>query len=89
MIYWMFINQEMDPAPNQASAVIQVDHPSLTKDQIKIWGFGFQGDVYFENEQMVWKTSKPMTPDHYMVSLVRFPPATFSTNAQVEGDFED
>lgn len=58
-------------------------------DNSKIWGFGYDGQIIFENGNIVLKTNKGLSKNDYMVALVRFEHNLFNTSSKVEKSFDE
>ena len=53
-----FVNDKMDPSPDKVSLKISLSDGKLNKDNAKVWGFGYDGNVNLENGKIVAKTKK-------------------------------
>lgn len=48
-----FINDDMSPAPDTVSVVIEKDGFNLNADNSKIWAFGYNGEIVFEDGKII------------------------------------
>lgn len=60
-----FVNDSMDPAPDAVSLDLALSEGMLNEDNAKVWGFGYNGDVIFENGKIIAK-SKTFDSSNYM-----------------------
>lgn len=88
-IYWKFINDNMNPAPESATVTVRADDPFHYESE-RIWGFGFRGqlDIPEEGGPIVMTTDAPFTSDSQLILLARFPEGKFATQNRHEGPFE-
>ncbi|CAD2074087.1 hypothetical protein GCM10007358_12010 [Phocicoccus schoeneichii] len=76
-IYWDF-NTFNDLETHRVRMEITSDVP-LTKDNVKFWGFGFDGFLDFEGDTLVWKSNGTLDSRDYAVLLMQFEEGTFNT----------
>lgn len=84
MVYWKFINDSMDPEPDKATIRIKGFEPF--NDQVKMWGFGMEGDINNEDGQIVMESDGDIA---YGVVMLRFPKGYFSTSYKIDKNFKD
>lgn len=87
MVYWGFINDSLDPAPESASVTITSDVP-LNNELNKVWGFGYEGFTEITDNQVRWWTDKPMDSHNYLVGMLKFTGSPYSTAYVRPGSFE-
>lgn len=87
-VFWRFIN-DMTNIPPQNVVVIIESHESFTKDNSNIWAFGYEGDINFENNKIVARSSRPFNNTDYLTILVEFKEDLFQTNSKVNKSFEE
>lgn len=88
IVYWRFINDETNIPPQEVVIVIEAERP-LTNDTEKIWGFGFEGDVNFEDGAVVAYNEKAFDQSNYATILIQFPEDEFRTNDRLDKSFAD
>lgn len=89
MIYWEFITDSIDPAPEKISVTLTSDTESFNADNNRIWGFGYDGTVKFSDDGKIEAKNKAtFTSDNYVTLLIRMPEQTYPTNFQLERDFD-
>ena len=54
-----------------------------------IWGFGYHGDVQFDDHGIVMQTNSRLSQDQSMVLLMRFEPGLFSNPEVIHRSFEE
>ena len=80
VLYWKFINDNMNPAPQQFS--VTVKGFNNYEDTLPIWGYGYNGKVVVENGMIFMSNSenRDFYANEYVVLLVKYPLETFKTN---------
>lgn len=87
---WMFVTDEMKPAPQSAEVSIFANtEDGLPEDSVKAWAFGFKGDVSFEDDGVVVRTTEPMTSEMSMIVMVEIPKGLLHPSMKGEGSFKD
>lgn len=63
---------------NPASLTLTIDGPKpMSAENTKIWGFGFNGEVHFENGVVAGASSGPLSDTNYVTILVQFMDSPF------------
>lgn len=88
ILFWRFINDKMNIPPQHVSVEIEADR-KLSQETEKIWGFGFSGNVDFQQGKIIAKNDVPLTSDDYVTILVKFPQDSFTTEDFVEQSFDE
>lgn len=89
MIYWKFINNELEDAPERASVTIKGVEP-FTSKAYKVWGFGYPGRVDFKDGKIVAQNTSTLQDGQGMILLVGFPKGAYpASNSQVDESFDD
>src|SRR5699024_5887360 len=60
----------------------------ITEKNERIWAFGYEGEIYFNEGKVNSYTEEALTEDDYVTLLIRFPDDTFATNDKINKDFE-
>src|SRR5699024_10067084 len=55
MIFWQFVNSDTNIPPQNVTVTIETDKP-LDDGSERIWAFGFEGDIHFEDGKIVAKS---------------------------------
>lgn len=91
MIYWMFVNPDIQPSPQRVSLTIKSDIEKFSKETHGVWGYGYEGEVFFQDDGSVTLISdKPFETEDYMTTLIQFKDSPYTTDFRVKGKtFED
>lgn len=87
-VFWQFVN-DMTNIPPQNVVVTIESHESFTNDNSNIWAFGYEGEINFENNKIVARSSRPFNNTNYLTILVEFEENFFHTNSKVNKSFEE
>lgn len=84
-IYFNFLN--LDQSVSNSKIIIHSDFP-FSLDNSRIWAFGNNGSINFENGNIVLDSGGYLSQGQYMVALVRFESNIFSTDNQSSSSFD-
>lgn len=84
ILFWQFINKDMLPPPRTASIAIKAYKPF--DDEIRMWGFGMEGEIHNERGAIVMTSSGPVK---YGTVMLRFPKGYFNTSYHIDKSFDD
>lgn len=91
VLYWKFINDNMNPAPRSFS--VTVKGPNYYQDTLDVWGYGNKGYAYVKDGVISMSNAedKYFSSDEYAVLLVKYPSNTFNTDNHISSynTFED
>ncbi len=85
-IYLNFL--DLKQAVGQAKITIHSD-TSFSSKNAKIWSFGYDGRVEFENGSIVLYPTNGLKKSQYMVGLIQFQENLFQTTNQSDQSFDD
>ena len=87
----VFLDQAVNPKPEHAKLTIVAEDTTkvFAKDSCGIWGFRFEGDLWFEHGAIVIETSQPMNNQAALYVMVQFPKGMFEPTTLEEDTFED
>src|SRR5699024_7902984 len=88
ILFWRFVNDRMNVPPENVWIQIEMDRP-MTKETEKIWAFGFEGDIHFDNGKVVAQSEKAFDESNYGTVLIQFPQGTFQTNDILDKSFAE
>lgn len=88
ILFWQFVNDETNTPPKRVTVEIEADDP-LTEDNERIWAFGFEGDVHFEDEKIIARSDSSLDSSNYVTILTEFPDGDFTTNDIIDSTFEE
>lgn len=89
MIYWQFVNDSMEPAPDNMTVTINSDVEDFNYDEHRIWAFGFAGNIDITNGEIVASSSEPLSGSNYATILARIPAGTYPTSFTVDRTFDN
>lgn len=77
---YMFVNPGLVAAPKYALLNITngTGGPEWTEENVKFWGFGFEGESWLEDNTIILETDGQMQYRGSMIALVRFDKGLFS-----------
>lgn len=81
-LLWNFDTFSDIPAENLTVKITGFE--PFTKENIRLWGFGFEGDMQLESETVVWRAKEDIDSSNDVTVLLQFPQGQF--NAQVDVD---
>lgn len=84
-IYFNFLN--LDQSIGSARITIHSDTP-FSLDNARIWAFGNNGSINFENGNIVLDSGGGLSSSQYMVALVRFESNLFNTTNKSSSSFD-
>lgn len=88
MIFWQFVNSDTNIPPQNVTVTIETDKP-LNDGSERIWAFGFEGDIHFEDGTIVAKSNSPLSESDYVTILTEFSNSNFGTNDVIDQTFEE
>lgn len=65
-----FINDQMDPSPENVSVTIEKEGLPLSQDNAKIWAFGYLGDINFEDGNVVAKNNESFNSSNHVTIML-------------------
>ena len=87
---FMFVNDEMIAGPQHAKVTIinATEGAEWTSENVKIWAFGYSGEVYLDDGAIVAETDEAMSRSHHMIVLARFDKGMLSPAVTRDYSFE-
>ena len=85
-IYFSFMPEDMNPSPKSVKITIDSD-AEFTEENAKIWAYGYDGEINFENGNIVMDSDGRLYPSEYMVALVKFEENIFSPTVELNKAF--
>ncbi len=87
MMFWQFLNSKTNIPPKKVTVSIESEKLFNKQDQ-KVWGFGFEGNVEFRDGKVVAESTKPLDSNNYVKILLKLDKGMFLTNDSVNKTFE-
>ena len=86
---FMFINPKMSTFPTDGSITIKMENgTALSAENAGIWAFGFEGQIAFENGNVVAYTEKDLEDDNSMIVMLELEKALLSPATRLDTTFE-
>lgn len=89
-LYWRFVNDRMDPSPENIEIILQSFEP-FTEETVKMWSFGYPGDIRLDKEtgSIIARSNGPLDSRHFATLLLQFPENYFSTDSTLNKTQEE
>lgn len=84
-----FVNNDMDPAPRRVSLSMHSPVIDFSEDNTKIWAFGYNGNINFDNGNIVARSTSEFDSSNHLTTLVEIEKGHFSPNYISNYSFED
>lgn len=89
-VNFRFVNDQMNTTPTHVTVHIRLaDGTPITDEIADVWGFGFQGQVAFENGNIVAHTETPLSAENHVTVLFSLEKGVLSPSRQEAGRFEE
>lgn len=88
VLFWRYVNDQTNIPPAQLTIVIEADK-ALTQEEEQIWGFGFDGDIHFEEGTVIARSNSPLSWEDYATILIRFNDGLFEAKDRLFYTFEE
>ncbi|MBY8909101.1 DUF2207 domain-containing protein [Salinicoccus roseus] len=86
-LYWNFDTFTELPTDNFIMDV--TSEVPLNDEDVRFWGFGFEGDIVAVEDGIRWTAGETLTSDNDVVLLMHFPEGTFNTDVTDDGTLEE
>ena len=87
-IFWRFVNDGANIPPQSVSLIIESDH-DFNDENTNIWAFGYEGNIEFQENEIIAKSSAPFNSYDYLTVLLELEEPLFMSNSYVDIPFED
>lgn len=88
MIYWYFVSDGTNIPPQNVKVEIESDKAFEYGDE-KIWGYGFKGNIEFEDGKIVSESVRPLREKDYVVILTQLQKGTFHPDEKLDQTFKE
>ena len=88
---FMFVNPGLVAAPKHAKVVIvpNFDCPEWTYENVRVWGFGFEGEVSVENGTVIGESTERFQYRSQLIMLVKFAKDIFQPEVTIDKPFSE
>ncbi|WP_236253536.1 DUF2207 domain-containing protein [Carnobacterium sp. CS13] len=86
-LLWNFDTFSDIPAENLTVEITGVE--PFTEENVRFWGFGFEGDLQLEGDTVVWRAEEEVDSSKDVTALLQFPQGLFNTQASVDMTLEE
>ena len=89
-LYFSFVNPGLTAPPQHVKVTLVngTGGPAWTPDNVKVWGFRSQSEIFVEDGAVRAESTEPFSYDSAMTVLVRFDQGLFSPAIDYKKDFE-
>lgn len=84
-----FVNNDMNPAPRRVSLSMHSPVIDFSEDNTKIWAFGYNGNINFDNGNIVARSTSEFDSSNHLTTLVEIEKGHFSPTYISNYSFED
>ncbi|KAF5073706.1 hypothetical protein DSECCO2_188910 [anaerobic digester metagenome] len=89
-VNFRFVNDEMNTTPTDVKIEIRLANGTPISDEIAdVWGFGFAGQVGFQNGGILAYTNTPISKENHVTVLFALDKGILLPSRQEEGTFEE
>ncbi len=89
-VNFRFVGDEMNTTPTDVTVQIRLaDGTPITNEIADVWGFGFVGEVEFENGTIIASTDTPISAQNHVTIMFSFEKGILSPSRQEAGSFEE
>lgn len=86
-LLWNFDTFSDIPAEN---LTVEISGPEpFTEDNVRFWGFGFEGDIELVDDKIVWQADEEVDDSNDVTVLLQFQPGFFNTQVSVDDTLEE
>lgn len=86
---YMFMARDQGSPPAYIQVRIYKDGLGFSDENTRIWAFGFEGEINFEDSVVVARTTEPFTKRSGLIALVGFQKGLFHPALQEDRTFEE
>lgn len=88
VLFWRYVNDGTNIPPERVTIEIETKKTLNAEDE-KIWAFGFDGRINFDDGNVVATSDSPLSSSHYATILIKFADGQFATTDVLPLTFED
>jgi hypothetical protein len=89
-VNFRFVNEGMNTTPTDVKVQIRLaDGAPITDEIADVWGFGFAGEVVFENGSIIARTNTSLSAQDHVTVMFSLDKGILSPSRQESGSFEE
>jgi len=88
VLFWRYVNDGTNIPPEKVTIEVETEK-ELNVDDEKIWAFGFEGEINFDNGKVIAQSDAPLSNNHYATILIKFADGQFATSDIINKTFEE
>lgn len=89
-VNFRFVNDGMNTTPTDVKVeILLADGTPISDENAAVWGFGFPGQVGFENGSILAFTNNPISKENHVTVMFAFNKGILTPSRQEEGTFEE
>lgn len=87
-IYYRLMPPDLTPSPKNVKIVID-SYYKLDNNNSKIWSYGYDGTINYDNGSIVLQTNKGLNSSDYMTALIKLDKNMYSNSAYIYKTFDE
>lgn len=88
VLFWRFVNDQTNIPPEKVTVIIEADN-EFSKSTEKIWAFGFDGSIQFDDGKIVAMNERALDTSEYVTILVEFADGLFRSGDFIDQPFKE
>lgn len=84
-----FINDQLSSPVQEATVTILKQNHPFTLEEVRMWAFGFDGDIQLQDGKIIAKTTSPLNSSNHMTIMTAYEKGLFHPLVEGSGSFED
>lgn len=89
MLFWKFINDNLQAPPQVVNITISKQNASFDKENSKIWAFGSKGKINFIDGKIVFSSLERIKSNNYVTILSKIDKGYFTGGEKIYKNFDD
>lgn len=83
-----FVNDQLSAPVGSASVTIEKEGHLFSEEEVKMWAFGFEGEIFLEQGKIIAQSKEPLYSNNHMTVMTSYEKGIFSPLSQADGSFE-
>ena len=88
ILFYKLVSDGTNIPPKNVTVSIRSDKAFNQEDQ-KVWGFGFEGNVEFNNNMVLAQNTRPLSSNEHVTILLKLDQGMFLTEEYIDKSFDD